>query len=181
MRRWNRTVMEWNCFLGLETDIPVTDMPGVNKCVHTVRSLRVTSLPKANQALVETVIDRGCISPTIQRHSVIHRLKQLGGDLDKSTILYGAEPFDRSFRIVYILPSGERFCDWAIDWVGRFISIFAIDDKEKYRQAGFEITQQTFVFHKGKWVNFAWWIREVKGKLPQLYPCEEIVLDAVLA
>jgi hypothetical protein len=182
MRKWNRTVMNWDCHLGLETDIEVDDMPNEpKKPLHAIHSLKITSLPGGRRALVETTIRRCMVSPRSDKRTIIlERFKQLVRGDCRPLFLSGLDQYDMLFRIVYSLQPDETFCDWAVDYVGRFHAVFKVDDKRKFRQGEFQMTQQTFVLYEGRWVDFAWWLRETRYHLPQVYECEEAELDATL-
>lgn len=182
MKKWNRTVMTWECYLGLETDIEVDDMPKESKKPrHTIHTLRATSLPGGRRALVEIDIRRCVVSPNPDKRAVIlERFNRLQAGDVKPVFLSGLNRFESVFQIAYSLPSGEQFCDWALDYVRRFLEVFVIDNPNKHRQAAFQIAQQTFVFHDEKWVDFAWWLREIRHGLPPMYAREEAEIHAVL-
>jgi hypothetical protein len=174
MHRWQKTVMEWECHLGLETDIPVTDWhKPEEKFVHKVHEIKATALP-ARQGQVEVRLQRVAVSPTTERKTILARLsdglKRCEGfliryDCCKHLVVKNEDDYSGMFTIEFSLENGEQFCDTSIKIVGEVLKLLGIKDESGYRLANFTISQETFIQLDLAWITFAHWLR-IQHRLP---------------
>lgn len=157
MRRWNKTEMVWDCFMGLETDIPVNDWPHPveKQYVHTVQKVTATAGPERD-AKIEVAIRRVSICPTDQRETILNRLSTAMAG--KASVKDGGE-YSEIFTISFSLDNGDKFCDTAIELVREIFKALGLKDEKGLRLAGFKITQETFFHLDDGWVSFARWLR----------------------
>lgn len=167
MNHWHKTVMKWECHLGLETDIPVTDWRDpAKKLVHTIHELTATSLPD-REVKVEVGVRRVCISPTTERETILARLSEgmerfrktrTGLECQRICVHDGGQ-FSAVFTIEFRLENGEKFCDVAIEAVREIFKSLGVQDDDGYYLADFEHSRETFIRLDDAWIPFARWLR----------------------
>ena len=164
MKRWNKTVMKWDCHLGLETNVPVTDWYEKDKkYVHTVCGIKITSMHDRT-GYIEILINRVSIGPTTEREKIINLLSVKVGNL----MIYRAQEgmlHSSQFTIDFKLDDGDQFCDTAIKIVRAIFQALGVEDIKGYRLADFSIKQDTFMQLDGVWITFVNWLR-IQHRLP---------------
>lgn len=165
MKKWSRTTFDWTSSMqacGVETDILVTDWHEENvKLWHKIHGMSIYSLPNHYRAILRLWIQRVAIVPTDQREAIFDRLRHLFGGRRRAVV-------DRSscghwFEVSYTLFDDEQFCEAAIDIAREVFRAFGVSDPVGYRLASFTVVQQTFVWSRERWVDFAGWLRQKYG------------------
>ncbi|MCD4761106.1 hypothetical protein K8R42_04370 [bacterium] len=175
MKRWSKTTITWKMFSGFFTDVPITDWPEdsphKNPGYHQITAMKITSLP-AREAELKVRILRGVISPKGHQLTAIRRrLLSFGqSDLREASLKYNDMTPD--FTLRFSLHKGEKFCDAAMtaaNYVARhFLGLY--DDARDYKElhfCRFNVSQETFFWHKGEWISFARYLC-IKYSLPTL-------------
>ncbi|NTW27461.1 MAG: hypothetical protein HGA36_03985 [Candidatus Moranbacteria bacterium] len=178
MKRYQKTTMEWNCYLGLKTIVPVTDWHEQSeKHIHTVSSIKATALPD-RRGQVEVCIRRVCISPTTERKNILTLLSEglwkqkkellrLNNNNDH-IIIKNENDHSGVYAIEFQMDNGENFCDMAINIVQEILNILGVDDNNGHTVANFTIKQETYVQFEDNWITFASWLR-IRHRLPMCY------------
>lgn len=178
MKRYQKTEMEWNCYLGLKTNVPITDWHKPEEAhIHTIDMIKATALPD-RKGQVDVRIKRLCVSPTTERKSIHDLLSKglwkqkkellrLNNDDDRIAVK-NEDDFSGIYRVEFWMDNGENFCDMAINIVQEVLNILGVDDKNGYVVAGFTIKQETYVQFENSWITFASWLR-IKHRLPIMH------------
>jgi hypothetical protein len=174
MKRWQKTVVKWNCISGHKTNVRVTDWPHKEKIFHEIHKIEATALPE-RKGKIELQIDKnGSIGPTTERKTILDRLTQGLNSrlenifrLDRGRFIAVKDEGEYSdiFTVKFQLDNGDHFCDVAIEIVREVFKIFDIKDERGIWLAWFEVTQETFFQLDDAWIAFARWLR-MQHRLP---------------
>ena len=174
-KRWQKTVIEWDCSLGLETNVRVTDWHKPReKYVHKIHKIKATALPDRN-GQVELQIFRVSICPTTERQLILSRLfegsqkyrkalSRLNDGYDYIAVKDEGE-HSSAFIIDFRLENGDHFCDIVIGIVREVFKILGVKDDKGYRLADFAVKQETYIRFEEAWITFASWLR-IQHQLP---------------
>jgi hypothetical protein len=137
---------------------------------HRIHGLRIYSLPSHQRAILELDVHRCIVSPTNQCNVITQRI---GGICAGSRNVYVVhKQHSQTFEASFLLFDGEHFCDAAID-VARSVFVgFGVASAEKFTLSHFTLSQQTFVHKNDHWMDYASFLRQVKG-LPAFAKVEE--------
>lgn len=176
MKRWQKTEMEWDCILGLETNMPVTDWhEPKKKYVHTIHEITATALPD-RKGEVKLRIQRVCIGPTTERQAIkdllSNGLEKCADSIFRYTddhsghiTVKNDDIYSGVYELDFSLTNGDQFCDTAIRIVKKAFELLGVEDDGGFRLSDFTVKQETYIQLEKAWITFANWLR-IQHRLP---------------
>jgi len=175
MHRWQKTRMTWECNLGLDTSVPVTDWHDPQKKhFHGIHKIEAIALPD-RKGQVELLIQRVSVSPTTERTAIYNLLSKGIRDCRETIFHYAngnnyigvkyGDEYSGIYMIEFSLANGDQFCDIALEIVRRVLRLLGVEDNKGYRLADFTITQETYCQIENAWITYARWLR-IQKQLP---------------
>lgn len=155
VKTWLRTTIGWKTFLGLKTEVPVTDWHKKDE-QHFIKihEIKATSLPGGRRGKLELMILRVSVGPVADLPEVLRRLCSLA-DGRKVEV----EHEHQSFTVTFDLKPKEGFVDGAIDVVKTMMNRFGVEHPRDWRVASFSVDHELFYRVKGEWVADEWFHR----------------------